>query len=150
MVKKCLLAGCLAAGGILLAADTTGTVSAAKGLRLNGQEVPVAGTRNWPVASGDVVRSESAPVTLQLKDGSRVVLGQRSEARLDGNTIRLTAGSMRYERAAQATTQFAVNQEVLTPAIGQVAVSGGKTSAVLGAAKAVTEEPLPPVSRRRP
>jgi len=87
-------------------------------LQLNGQAVPVAGTKVWPVTTGDTLQSDTMPVLLTMKDGSKIVLGKRSQAKLEAKTVRLLTGTMQYTLAQASTLQVAVQGDVLTPRSG--------------------------------
>jgi hypothetical protein len=160
-LAKILMTGAMIAPLSLSAAEVTGKVSAVKGLHLNGESVPVSGTTSWPVGAGDELRSENAPVVLQLKDGSRVVLGRNSQARLEEGVVRLVRGSMEYEMTRESRMQVAAREELIPARSGAVTApaAGGpvsvKNTGTVGAtAKATvvttTASTLPPVSRRRP
>jgi hypothetical protein len=124
-------------------------VSATKGLQLNGKSVPVEGTKSWPVDAGDVLKSDAAPVVLTMKDGSKVILGKNSQAKLDNGTVRLLDGTMRYELAQQSTLRVAVNGDVLTARTGLASTAVAPVAPVAVSSVATTEV-LPPVSRRKP
>jgi hypothetical protein len=118
MAQKFLLVAVAMASVALAAGEATGTVSASKGLQLNGQTVPVAGTKEWPVTTGDVLQSDAMPVILKMKDGSKVVLGKSSQVKLEAKTVRLLTGTMQYTLAQASTLQVAVKGDVLTPRSG--------------------------------
>lgn len=148
-MKTNLLAGVILAGAALGAAEMSGTVSAAKGLQMNGQVVPVAGTKSWPVGSGDVLKSDAAPAVVTMKDGSKLILGKNSQAKLENGTVRLLDGTLQYELAQRSTLQVAVKGDVL-PARTGVASTVGAQVAPAAVTPTVTAETLPPVSRRKP
>ena len=147
MTRNLLISLTLLAGAGVYAADAAGTVSATKGLQLNGQTVPVAGTKQWPVSSGDDVKSDAVPVVLTMKDGSRIVLGKHSQAKLEAGTVRLLTGTMRYELAQQSTLQVAVKGDVLLSRTGVASTVANGVAPVVPVAAAET---LPAVSRRMP
>ena len=143
----------LLACAVMAAAEAAGTVSAAKGLQLNGQAVPVAGTKQWPVSAGDELKSDAAPVVLTMKDGSRMVLGKHSAAKVEAGTVRLVAGTMQYELAQGSTLRVAVKGEVLQSRTGvasTVASAAAPAVPVVPVALTPATEDLPPVSRRKP
>ena len=149
MIRTLVITSVLTAGAALAAADAAGTVSAAKGLQLNGQAVPVAGTKQWPVSMGDGLKSDAAPVVLTMKDGSRIVLGKHSEAKLEAGMVRLVAGTMQYELAERSTLRVAVKGEVLQNRTGLASTVANAAAPVVPATTPATEA-LPPVSRRKP
>jgi hypothetical protein len=148
-MKKHVVTLLFSFGSILCATDTAGMVSATKGMQLNGKPVPVAGTKSWPVDAGDVLKSDAAPVVLKMKDGSRIVLGKNSQAKLESGTVRLLDGTMQYELAQQSTLQVAVKGDVL-PARTGLASTIVAPVAPAAVTSVVTTEDLPPVSRRKP
>lgn len=148
MRVKCLLALLLTTGGVMLAGDSMGSVSAAKGLEMNGQAVPVAGTKEWPVGAGDELRSDAAPVVLTMKDGSRFVLGAKSQAKLETGVVRLMSGTMRYELGQRSELRVAVKSDVLAGRTGVASTVANPVTPV-AAARAGAEATLP-ISRRRP
>jgi len=139
----------LASGIAMSAADTSGSVAAVKGLQLNGNSVPVEGTKAWPVEAGDELKSNAAPVVLTMRDGSKVVLGKNSRAKLEAGTIRLIDGTMQYQIAQESKLQVAVKGEVL-PARSGVASTVVNPVAPAVVTTTAAAENLPPVSRRRP
>ena len=135
--------------GAVAAAEMAGTVSATKGLQLNGQTVPVAGTKQWPVNDGDSLKSDAAPVVLTMKDGSRVVLGASSQAKLEAGTIRLVSGTMQYQLAQRSTLQVAVKGEAVANRAGVVSTVTAAPVAPMVSTTVQTENVLP-ISRRKP
>lgn len=160
MVRNNIITIVFLAGTTLAAAEMAGVVSASQGLQLNGRAVPVAGTRQWPVDTGDVLKSETAPVVLTMKDGSRIVLGQFSQAKLELGTVRLLTGTMQYDMAQRSTLQVAVKGEVLAARTGVASTGATSTGATSAVARPVTPTipssltsttlALPAVSRRMP
>jgi hypothetical protein len=148
MRLKCILALIMTTGGVMLAGDNLGKVSAAKGLEMNGQAVPVAGTKEWPVGAGDELRSDAAPVVLTMRDGSRFVLGAKSQAKVETGVVRLVNGTMRYELAQRSDLRVAVKSDVLAGRTGVASTVANPVTPV-AAPRAAAEETLP-ISRRRP
>jgi len=148
-IKKHIAFTVLALGTVALAADTAGMVSATKGMQLNGKSVPVAGTKSWPVDAGDVLKSDAAPVVLKMKDGSKIILGKNSQAKLEAGTVRLLDGTMQYELAQQSTLQVAVKGDVLSARTG-LASTVVAPVAPAAISSTVATEVIPPVSRRKP
>jgi hypothetical protein len=148
-IQKHVFTMMLTLGTVLCAADTAGMVSATKGMQLNGKPVAVAGTKSWPVDAGDVLKSDAAPVVLKMKDGSKIVLGKNSQAKLEKGTVRLLDGTMQYELAQQSTLQVSVNGNVL-PARTGLASTVVAPVAPAAVTSTATTEVLPPVSRRKP
>ena len=137
----------LSSAALAAAGDAAGTVSATKGLQLNGQAVPVAGTKQWPVRSGDELKSEAAPVVLTMRDGSRIVLGKHSQAKLEAGTVRLMTGTMQYELTQKSTLNVAVKGDVLQSRTGVASTVANQAGPVV---QTPSTEELPPVSRRKP
>jgi hypothetical protein len=147
-MAKQLLVAVLMASVALAAGEATGSVTASKGLQLNGQTVPVAGTKEWPVTTGDVLQSDATPVVLTMKDGSKIVLGKSSQAKLEAGTVRLLNGTMQYTMAQRSSLQVAVKGEVLAPRSGVASTTG--TPAVTPVAPAKVNVVAEAVSARRP
>ena len=154
MVHHCFWVGAIAVCSLLGAAEAAGTVDAAKGLQLNGQTVPVEGTRRWPVGTGDELKSDEAPVVLTMKDGSRIVLGKQTRAKLEAGTVRLLAGTMQYTLAAKSPLQVAVKSDVLTARTGLASTVSNPVAPVAPVMQleplAEASQTLPAPSRRRP
>ena len=146
---KLIMTAALLTAAAFAAGETAGSVTATKGLQLNGQAVPVAGTKSWPVTAGDVLASDATPAVLTMKDGSKIVLGTKSQAKLENGTVRLLSGTMEYKLAERSTLQVAVKGDALTARTGVASTLTG-TPAPVRVTSAVTTEALPPVSRRFP
>ncbi|MBI2686002.1 MAG: hypothetical protein HYX27_06780 [Acidobacteria bacterium] len=137
----------LGAAAFAAPAETAGSVSASKGLQLNGQPVPVAGTKSWPVSAGDDLRSDATPAVLTLKDGSKIVLGKNSQAKVEEGTVRLVSGTMQYAMSQGSKVQVAVKGDVLSARTGLASTVTNPVAPVITVVKA---EDLTPVSRRQP
>lgn len=148
MSRKLLWAGALGLSSLLGAAEAAGSVAAAEGLQLNGQDVPVAGTRQWPLAAGDELQSKEAPLVLTMKDGSRVVLGKQSRAKVEAGVVRLLAGTMQYALAPKSGLQVAVKSDVLAARTGLVATSGRPVAPVVSAPALELQNVSPSKPRR--
>ena len=98
---------------------------------------------------GDGLKSDATPVVLTMKDGSRIVLGKHSEAKLEAGMVRLVAGTMQYELAQRSTLRVAVKGEVLQNRTGLASTVANAAAPVVPATTPATEA-LPPVSRRKP
>lgn len=150
-MNKYILSGLFMSAIAVFGADATGSVSATNGLHLNGKAVPVAGTKAWPVSSGDELKSDAEPVVLTMKDGSRIVLGKNSTAKLDGSTVRLMTGTMQYALAGQSNLQVAVKSDVLSARAGVAStIPGSAQAAPVAVTPTAVKTALPPVSRRLP
>jgi hypothetical protein len=117
------------------AAAPLGSVSSPQPFDLNGSNVPVAGVPTWPVGAGDVIATHSAPATIEFSDGSRVILAENSEAKIEAKggkcVLRLLQGSGEYSLAAHPSLSiFVLNKEVSVGSTnGQLVafcVGGGK------------------------
>jgi len=148
MRLKCVLGLILMTGGVMVAGESLGQVSAAKGLEMNGQAVPVAGTKEWPVGAGDELRSDAAPVVLTMRDGSRFVLGAKSQARVEAGLVRLVSGTMQYELGQRSELRVAVKNEVLPGRTGLATTVANPVTPVAARQTAAAE--ALPISRRRP
>ncbi len=138
---------------LALAAGPIGTVASKDAFRLRGKTVPAAGVPSWPLMAGDELATEQGPATLQFKDGSRVVLGKSTKAKVEeaeGSLIlRLIDGSMKYNVSPKSALRLEVAGKPLayepgkegTVSVGAAAVSGTFTDRVQTA-------DLPPVSGR--
>ena len=142
----------LISGVVLAAAGQRGNVAIAEGLQVNGIAIPQSGAKIWPVADGDVVKSSAVPLLLKLKDGSKIVLGQNSEAKLESangkESVRLVNGSMQYTLSAESKMQLVANNEPLSVRPGSTGNVGAVTTTIVEP-KAVTTLALPPLSRRK-
>lgn len=147
-----VLSGLLAVS-LALAAGPVGTVSSKDAFRLRGKTVPAAGVPSWPVMAGDELATEQGPATLQFKDGSRVVLGKSSKARLEeaeGSLIlKLIDGSMKYSMSAKSAIRLEVAGKPLAYEPGKEGTVSASTAPMSGAfADRVKTADLPPVSGR--
>ena len=139
-------------------AEQRGTAATSAGLHVNGAAVPTTGAKTWPVMAGDEIRTAGAPTVLTLRDGSKIVLGANSAAKLEttasgAESLRLVSGGMRYEMSAEARTQLVVNNQplVVTPgATGTAGMDAGLPAATgKVSAQAPQKSALPTLSRRR-
>lgn len=149
MVRKKIFTAALLTVAAFAAGETAGNVTAAKGLQLNGQAVPVAGTKSWPVAAGDVLASDATAAVLTMKDGSKIVLGTKSQAKVENGTVRLLSGTMEYKLAERSTLQVAVKGDALTARMGVASTTGSQVAPVVSTSTATTED-VPVISRRKP
>lgn len=150
-MNKYILSGILVSAFAVFGADVSGSVSATNGLHLNGKSVPVAGTKAWPVSAGDELKSDAEPVVLSMKDGSKIVLGKNSTAKLDGSTVRLMTGTMQYTLASQSNLQVAVKNDLLSARAGVAStIPGPAQVAPVAVTPTAVKSALPPVSRRLP
>jgi hypothetical protein len=99
------------------AASPLGSASSTQPFDLNGSTVPMAGVPSWPVAAGDVIATHSAPATIEFRDGSRVVLAENSQARIEAkagkSVFRLLQGSGEYSLAAHPSLSvFVLDKQV--------------------------------------
>jgi hypothetical protein len=99
------------------AASPVGSVSSAQPFDLNGANIPVAGVPMWPIAAGDLIATHSAPATIEFRDGSRVILAENSEAKIEAkggkSVLRLLQGSGECSLAAHPSLSvFVLNKEV--------------------------------------
>jgi hypothetical protein len=147
-IKRLMTAALLTAAAFA-AGETAGSVTATKGLQLNGQAVPVAGTKSWPVGTGDVLVSDATPAVLTMKDGSKIVLGTKSQAKVENGTVRLLSGTMEYKLAERSTLQVAVKGDALTARMGVASTTGSQVAPVVSTSTATTEA-VPVISRRKP
>lgn len=147
-------------GGVMLAAsaEQRGTAAASAGLQVNGTAVPTTGAKTWPVMAGDEIRTTGAPTVLTLRDGSKIMLGANSAAKLEttsggAESLRLVSGGMQYQMSTEAKTQLVVNNQplVVTPgATGTAGLDAPTGKAMTPAPKAAQVKPsLPVLSRRR-
>lgn len=149
-VRQLVILSVLSVSAMMAGSEAAGSVQAAKGLELNGQTVPVAGMKSWPVAAGDELKSGGAPLVLTMKDGSRLVLGRHTRAKVESGLVRLLSGTMEYELALQSALQVAVNGSVLAARTGVASTIGNPATMTPTVTPMITTEALPAVSRRRP
>ena len=109
----------------------------------------MAGTKSWPVSAGDVLASDATPAVLTMKDGSKIVLGKKSQAKLENGTLRLLSGTMEYTLADRSTLQVAVKGDILPARTGVASTTGSQVAPAVSTST-VTTEALAPVSRRKP
>jgi hypothetical protein len=83
-------------------------VSSTQPFERNGATVPVAGVASWPLFAGDVIVTHSAPATIVVRGGNRIVLDPNSELKLDAKNrkpvARLLHGSGKYFLAGTIVT----------------------------------------------
>jgi len=150
----------LLVGGTMLAAgaEQRGTAVAAAGLQVNGNAIPTTGAKTWPVMAGDEIRTAGAPTVLTLRDGSKIVLGANSAAKLEttaagAESLRLVSGGMQYTMSNEAKTQLVVNNQPLVVTPGATGTAGLDASLPSMTGKVSAQAPqkaaLPPLSRRR-
>ena len=87
------LAGLLLATALsLTGAAPLGAVAARGPVTLNGVELPTAGIPSWPIASGDVLATGTAPAWILLSDRSRIAVAGNSRIHFEdtGEAIRVT------------------------------------------------------------
>ena len=84
MMKRTALltATTLAASTLLSAAQPVASATSNAPFTLHGTEVDTVGTPTWPVMEGDEIVSGPKPVTLNFKDGSRLMLQKNSKAKV--------------------------------------------------------------------
>jgi len=138
---------------VALAAGPVGSISSKDAFRLRGKSVPVAGVPSWPLMAGDELATDQGPATLQFRDGSRVVLGKASKAKLEDSegvlVLRLLEGSMKYTMAPKSSMRILAADRPVTYEPGKEGSlsvgSGPATGAFTGNVKTAD---LPPVSGR--
>lgn len=127
---KTALLGLLIGGTMLAAgAEQRGTAATAAGMSVNGAAVPATGAKAWPLMAGDEIRTASAPTLLTLRDGSTILLGANSAAKLETTaagaaSLRLVSGGMQYSMSNEAKTQLVVNNRPLTVTPGATGTAG--------------------------
>ena len=87
------LAGLLLATALSLTGEAPlGAVAARAPVTLSGVELPTAGIPWWPIASGDVLATGTAPAWILLSDRSRIAVDSNSRIHFEdtGETIRVT------------------------------------------------------------
>jgi ferric-dicitrate binding protein FerR (iron transport regulator) len=97
----------LAAYGAL-SARTIGSVRSSSTFRLSGNNIPVEGTRAWPVVPGDELATGAEPAILDLADGSRITVAAESKVKIEAQgartAVRLMEGALQYRLSDTATT----------------------------------------------
>lgn len=139
-------------------AEQRGTAATSAGLHVNGTAVPTTGAKTWPVMAGDEIRTAGSPTVLTLRDGSKIVLGANSAAKLEttaggAESLRLVSGGMRYEMSAESRTQLVVNNQPLVVTPGATGTAGLDTAVTTAPGKVSAQAPqkaaLPTLSRRK-
>ncbi len=138
-------------------AEERGKAATTAGLHVNGNAVPATGAKTWPVMAGDEIRTAGIPTMLTLRDGSRIILGAYSAAKLEttangAESLRLVSGGMRYQMSSEAKTQLVVNNQplVVTPGVvGSAGLNTGLPEVTGKVSDAPPTKKLPFLSRRR-
>ena len=146
----------VSAAATVLAAGPVGSVTSSSPFVLRGAAVNVRGVPSWPLASGDDIATSGDSASVELKDGSKVLLGANSHAMVDTMggllSVRLLAGTMTVTPAKTPAVQFYSGAELLHPRSGTgLTVSVGATSkrgAVLAVRVPTPPPNPPPVSKK--
>jgi ferric-dicitrate binding protein FerR (iron transport regulator) len=122
---------CLALAGAMVAADQLGTVTAKNPVSLNGDILPASAARGLPLAAGDEVETTDQPAVILLKDGSRVVVNERSAVKVvkSGGVMQvgLRSGAIRFSTTANSTLRVCALSRLIFPAApsdGSVTIEG--------------------------
>jgi hypothetical protein len=109
------------------------SITSASSFELRGHTVNVGGVPTWPVAPGDDITAGKESATVQLRDGSRVLLLQGSHLRIDVKdenvVLSLLSGSLRMGSAVNSKISLYVHGSLVKPVPGAV-VSAGPRSGV--------------------
>jgi hypothetical protein len=138
---------------VVFAVSPLGKVTSSEPFQLRGAQVPVAGVPSWPLMNGDEIGAVTAPATIQMRDGSRVVLAKGSRAKVeekDGKTLlRLVAGTGEYSLTAKSDTLLYVKDKpaaIPSGSKGVISLDGRAVSSAVGAqVKPALLPPPPPV-----
>src|ERR1700722_9589937 len=88
----------LALAALACAAAPVASVTSSAPFDLAGNHVNVGGVPSWTVMSGDDIATSSGQATIQLRDGSRIVLLANSRIRVssdgDSFSVRLFSGAL--------------------------------------------------------
>jgi hypothetical protein len=129
------------------------TITSEGSFQLRGANVaPEQGVPSWPVLPGDTIQAGDKPLTVTFEDGSQIVLGPGSSAKVDLSektpVFQLETGSAHYSLKALDSVKLVTVDKQVTPKDlagilqigGQKAPAGwwttGHTAAVLGGAGA--------------
>jgi hypothetical protein len=138
--------------GIASAAQPIATVTSSSSFQLRGHAVNVDGVPSWPLAAGDDIAAGREPATIQLRDGSRVILQQGSHLRIDAREttveFHLLSGSLRMGSVVSPKVMVFVQGNFVRPVAGSL-VSAGMSTVAPRPTEARPEFSLPhPVSSR--
>lgn len=107
---------------MVFAANTVGSVSSANTFVLRGVSTPADGVPNWPIAMGDEIQTMTSPATVTLSDGSRVVLGPNTKARIEGKatepSFHLLSGAMEVRTSSSPSVHYVVENAPATVPAG--------------------------------
>lgn len=123
-------------------------------LKLNGADVPFAGTREWPLVDADEVLTDTAAAVLLFLDGSRVTLAARSHLRIesvdDRTKVRLLDGSLQFKLSDRARVDIYNRGLRQNGSAGNASTAPpGRTSPPASSSGRLRPELLPPLSRSR-
>jgi hypothetical protein len=138
----------LFAGGALFGGPVA-TISSSGTFELRGVEVKVDGVPSWPMLAGDDVRTTNAPALIQFRDGTRVTLAEKSQAKVEksgeGLVLRLRTGSMEFNIASGSTLKvFNADMPVAAAAGVTRTTTTGSRLAVTVTSTVVSRRPPPP------
>jgi hypothetical protein len=123
--------------GAARAAQPIASITSASSFELRGHTVNVDGVPTWPIAPGDDVATGADSATVQLRDGSRVVLLQGSRLRVDfkDNTVQLLllSGSLRMGSVIGPKVAVYSQGSLVKPVSGSIVTAGPSGASRQGA-----------------
>jgi hypothetical protein len=118
----------LAAVGAANAVQPIASVSSSSTFELRGHAVNVDGVPSWPLAAGDDIATGTESATIQLRDGSRVVLQHGSRLRVDSKDnnieLHLLSGSLRMGSVVSPKVSVYAQEKLVKPVGGSLLTVG--------------------------
>jgi hypothetical protein len=116
---------------VALAAQPVARISSSESFTVAGTKVPIEGVPSWPVVAGDEVVVGNATAVVTFADGSRVRLGTKARAKLEGSAqnpaLRLVDGVMAYTFSRKPSLQLFAAANAVTGTTRGTAFAGSGT-----------------------
>jgi hypothetical protein len=154
MKKLAKLLGCtallIALAGFALGGAPVGTITSSGTFDLHGTAVRTEGIPFWPLMAGDEIATHAFSALVRFQDGSSVVLGENSRAKIetvnDVLTFRLTGGTMQVTAGPIPTVKIYKGAELVALGSGIHTVGGGDIRGASPRLKIALPPPPNPVS----
>jgi len=118
------------------ASQPVATVSSESSFEIDGTMVRGLAVPSWPLMAGDTLVSNDAPLSISLRDGSRITLAANSHLRLEpsaqGLTASLTSGSMQFTLAPGSSLRVVKGGTLVGGRSGAVSVGGDPSPEKIG------------------
>ncbi|MGD0199882.1 MAG: hypothetical protein ABSD27_03940 [Bryobacteraceae bacterium] len=141
------------ASAIAWAAQPLASIRSSESFQVQGDAVPVAGLRAWPLVEGDEIVTYGAPAIVMFPDGSRVVLSPKSRAKVESKDseviFRLLAGALEFRLALAGKVRIYNREALQTGTAGTFSASATPVAGPSPSAGRVKTQALPPLSRWR-